>query len=79
MPLVLPEVLIVSLVPLSMPPGIRQGDDDHDVDDEDDDCHHGLVHNVHDNVEDDDGNSGCWLWRPKEQPALGRALALAKG
>ena len=41
LPLVLPEVLIVSLVPLSMPPGIRQGDDGdvylHDGDHYDDD------------------------------------------
>ena len=46
MPLVLPEVLIVSPAPLSMPPGIRQGDDDddvhdanNDINDHDDDCH----------------------------------------
>ena len=62
--------------PLSMQPGIRQGDAIDDVDDGDDDRHRGFVH---DNDGDDDGNSGCWLWRPKEQPALGRALALAKG
>ena len=40
LPLVLPEVLIVSPAPLSMPPGTRQGDDDvylHDGDHYDDD------------------------------------------
>ena len=69
-------MMTASPAPLSMQPGNRQGDAIDDVDDGDDDCHRGFVH---DNDEDDHDNSGCWLWRPREQPALGRALALARG